>query len=112
LAGWQGGAELDWKSRPGKYVESGAYMVLRVQAAAPITRSADTARQTPYARVVFISEYKDAELYIKLRQMVSLLCHGFRDRGGGFRGRGGGFRDRGGGFRDRPLVKRAPRSIT
>jgi hypothetical protein len=34
----KGGAELDWKSRPGKYVEAAAYMVLRVRAALPLSR--------------------------------------------------------------------------
>eukprot|EP00959_Pyramimonas_sp_CCMP1952_P036559 765078-Pyramimonas_sp.AAC.2 len=83
---WQGGAELDWKTRPGKYIESSAYLTLKVQAAAPITRpeprpelgddeaeaeaaEAEAAPARPYARVVFVSEYKDPELYVKLRKV-------------------------------------------
>jgi len=67
----KGGAELDWKTRPGKYIESGASLTLKVQAAAPITRgSKETAPAKPYSRVVFVSDYKDPELYVKLRKVL------------------------------------------
>jgi len=64
----KGGAELDWKSRPGKYMESAAYMVLKVRAAVPVVPSEMEAN--PFSQVMVATEYKDSELYIQFRKLV------------------------------------------
>ena len=43
-------------------------MVLRVRSAQPLSRQ--EVEVNPYARVIFLTEYKDSDLYMRLRLLV------------------------------------------
>eukprot|EP00898_Chlorokybus_atmophyticus_P001128 jgi/Chlat1/2015/Chrsp158S02306 len=62
------GAEVDWRWRPGLFMEAGAYISFAVDAMHPICQPADTDKR--FARVVLVLEYADSD---PLRAIVSAV---------------------------------------
>lgn len=55
----RGGADLEWKTRPGRYLESQAVLDMQIRIAAPLE---PPQALRPYVRAVFIMDYTDNEM--------------------------------------------------
>ena len=55
----RGGADLEWKTRPGRYLESQAVLDMQIRMAAPLE---PPKVPRPYVRAVFIMDYNDNEM--------------------------------------------------
>ena len=62
------GGDLDWKSRPGRFMDAESTLSLSIETAVPLTPPADVPR--PYLRVIFTQKYKNHRLFRDILAVV------------------------------------------
>ena len=63
----RGGGDLEWKTRPGRYMEANSLLNVSVRACVPLE---ETVVHCPYVRTVFVMDYKDNEMLHTIRNVV------------------------------------------
>ena len=62
------GGDLDWKSRPGRYMDAESTLSLSIETAVPLAPPVDVPR--PYLRVIFTTKYSNHRLFREILQIV------------------------------------------
>lgn len=62
------GGDLDWKSRPGRYMDAGSTVSLSIETTAPLAPPDDVPR--PYIRAIFTTAYANHRLFREILQIV------------------------------------------
>jgi len=66
-------AGLDWKTRPGRYLEAESYLKLDVKTAVKIPETTGAPHRRPFQRAVFVMDHRDTELLHRLERTIKVL---------------------------------------